>query len=88
MSRAVFHIDIQTIKTGSANEWTDINGARLAQAHAQRHFACGEPLFEFVFHLGDSCDALMLYLFNRNVGACDHFGPECDLALNQLGKDR
>jgi hypothetical protein len=47
----VFHIDIQAIKTGSANEGADINGARLAQAHAQRHFARGEPLFEFVFHL-------------------------------------
>jgi hypothetical protein len=50
----VFHIDIQTIKTGSANEGTDINGTRLAQAHAQRHFASGESLFEFVFHLDQS----------------------------------
>jgi hypothetical protein len=50
----VFHIDIQAIKTGSANEGTDINGTRLAQAHAQRHFASGESLFEFVFHFDQS----------------------------------
>jgi hypothetical protein len=50
----VFHVDIQTIKTCSANEGADVDGACLAQAHAQRHFACGESLFEFVFHLGQS----------------------------------
>jgi hypothetical protein len=48
----VFHIDIQAIKAGSTNEGADVDGARLAQAHTQRHFARGEPLFEFVFHLG------------------------------------